>query len=109
MLSRKMGASDLHTVMAAGLAGGIGLSGGACGALGAAIWIIGMKRASETGGTVDYKDPKAADAIERFVKAAGFQFECSEIVGRKFAEIDDHAGYLRDGGCSEMIEVLATQ
>ncbi|MFC2035747.1 hypothetical protein ACFLUJ_06480 [Chloroflexota bacterium] len=34
MLAQKMGASDMHTVMAAGFAGGIGLSGGACGALG---------------------------------------------------------------------------
>ena len=42
MLAQKMGVSDMHMVMAAGFAGGIGLSGGACGALGAAIWIIGM-------------------------------------------------------------------
>ena len=42
VLAQKMGASDLHTVMAAGFAGGIGLSGGGCGALGAAIWITGM-------------------------------------------------------------------
>jgi hypothetical protein len=37
VLARKMGAVDQHAVMAAGLAGGIGLSGGACGALGAAV------------------------------------------------------------------------
>ena len=43
MVAQKMGASEMHTVMAAGLAGGIGLCGGACGALGAAIWITGMK------------------------------------------------------------------
>jgi hypothetical protein len=42
MLAQKIGVSDLPAVMAAGFAGGIGLSGGACGALGAAIWIIGM-------------------------------------------------------------------
>jgi hypothetical protein len=34
MLARRMGVSEMHVVMAAGLAGGIGLSGGACGALG---------------------------------------------------------------------------
>jgi hypothetical protein len=32
MLAQKMGVSDMHAVMAAGFAGGIGLSGGACGA-----------------------------------------------------------------------------
>ena len=31
MLAQKMGVSDMHTVMAAGFAGGIGLCGGACG------------------------------------------------------------------------------
>ena len=39
-----MGVSDLHVTMAAGFAGGIGLSGGGCGALGAAIWITGMNK-----------------------------------------------------------------
>ena len=42
-----MGESDIHAVMASGLAGGIGLCGGACGALGAAIWILGMKIGKE--------------------------------------------------------------
>ncbi|PWB70228.1 hypothetical protein C3F09_09445, partial [candidate division GN15 bacterium] len=36
LVAQKMGAAPEHAVMAAGLAGGIGLSGGACGALGAA-------------------------------------------------------------------------
>ena len=59
LLARKMGASDLHTVMAAGLAGGIGLSGGACGALGAAIWLIEMNRVqSEEPGKSSSTAPK---------------------------------------------------
>jgi hypothetical protein len=47
MLAQKRGVSDIHTVMAAGFAGGIGLSGGACGVLGAAIWIIEMNGRKE--------------------------------------------------------------
>ena len=58
MLARTMGASDLHTVMAAGLAGGIGLSGGACGALGAAIWLIEMNRAEQEPGKSSSTAPK---------------------------------------------------
>ncbi len=108
MLAQKMGLSDMHTVMAAGFAGGIGLSGGACGALGAAIWIIGMN-SKERGGKIDFKNPRAVDAIDGFLKSADFEFECSKIVGRRFENIGDHAGYLRDGGCSEIIEVLATK
>jgi hypothetical protein len=109
MLAKKMGVSDMHTVMAAGFAGGIGLSGGACGALGAAIWIIGMNSSKEGVRKIEFKSPRAIDAIDRFMKCTDFEFECSEIVGRRFENIGDHAGYLRDGGCSEIIEVLATK
>jgi hypothetical protein len=109
MLAQKMGQSDMHTVMAAGFAGGIGLCGGACGALGAALWIIGMNSKKEGTGKVDFKDPRGLDMIDRFVKCTDFKFECSEIVGRKFENIEDHAAYLRDGGCSEIIEVLANE
>jgi hypothetical protein len=56
IVAQRMGASEMHTVMAAGLAGGIGLSGGACGALGAAIWIKGMNVLKD-GGQLGYKDP----------------------------------------------------
>jgi hypothetical protein len=109
MLAREMGVSDKHTVMVAGFAGGIGLSGGACGALGAAIWISGMNRIEEQSGKVDFKDPRAKNTIDRFLECSGFDFECSKIVGRKFESIDDHAGYLRGGGCANIIEVLATK
>jgi hypothetical protein len=109
MVAQKMGVSDMHTVMAAGFAGGIGLCGGACGALGAALWIIVMNSSKERDGKINFKDPRALDVIDRFIKCTDFKFECSEIVGRKFENIDDHAGYLRDGGCSKIIEVLATK
>ena len=109
MLAKKMGLSEMHTVMAAGLAGGIGLCGGACGALGAAIWIIGMNSIKEGASKIDYKNPIGLDAIDRFLKCTDYEFECSEIVGRRFENIDDHADYLRDGGCSKIIEVLATK
>jgi hypothetical protein len=105
MLAQKMGASDMHAVMAAGLAGGIGLSGGACGALGAAIWITGMNRPEEPVG-FNVMNSWAGDMIDRFLKCTDYEFECSEIVGRRFENVGDHAGYLRDGGCSKIIEVL---
>jgi len=68
-----------------------------------------MKRSEEGGGKMDFKDPKALDTIDRFVKSTDFKFKCSEIVGRKFENVSDHAGYLRDGGCSKIIEVLAAE
>ena len=105
-LAQKMGLSDMHTVMAAGLAGGIGLSGGACGALGAAIWITGMNRSDAPVG-FDFTDSWVGDTIEIFLESSDYEFECSEIVGRKFENIDDHADYVSNGGCSKIMEALA--
>lgn len=107
MLAKKMGESDMHATIAAGFAGGIGLCGGACGALGAAIWIIAMNSARERGGKVGFKNPEAQEAIDKFIKHTDYKFGCSDIVGGRFENIADHADYLRGGGCSEIIEVLA--
>jgi hypothetical protein len=107
-LARKIGVSDKHAVMAAGLAGGIGLSGGACGALGAAIWIIAMNSLEAGAGELDLNNPEALAAIDAFVESSDYEFECSDIVGRSFADVSDHAGYVRAGGCSEIIEALAS-
>jgi hypothetical protein len=101
-----MGVSDMHTVMAAGLAGGIGLSGGACGALGAAIWITGMNRSDVPVG-FNFTDSWVGDLIEKFLESSDYEFECAEIVGRKFENVEDHASYLCDGGCSKILEGLA--
>ncbi len=107
LLARKMGASEMHAVMAAGLAGGIGLSGGACGALGAALWIIGMGKPEEQIG-FNYKHTWAGETIDKFLAYTGYEFECSEICGRKFESTGDHANYMRGGGCSRIIDVLST-
>jgi hypothetical protein len=107
VLARKMGVSDMHAVMAAGFAGGIGLCGEACGALAAAIWIITMSSSKDGARKLDLQSPEAMDAIDRFVESSDYEFECSEIVGRKFENVGDHAAYLRAGGCSEIIEALA--
>lgn len=105
LLAQKIGSSNLHATMVAGFAGGIGLSGGACGALGAAVWFLSMKNRSDA--KTDLYSPEVMDLIDRFVEISEVKFECSEIAGRKFHTISDHADYLRDGGCSKIIEALA--
>jgi hypothetical protein len=107
LLAKKMGLSDEHQVMTAGLAGGIGLSGGACGALGAAIWLKGMLSNIEAGEKLDFNNPAALEAMERFLKVSDFEFECSDIVGREFESVADHADYIQCGGCSEILDELA--
>jgi hypothetical protein len=108
ILVQKMGLSEKHTVMAAGLAGGIGLSGGGCGVLGAAIWITGMNRSDGPVG-FNIMDSWIGGMIERFLETSDYQFECSEIVGRKFENLKEHGDYLRAGGCKKIVEGLAAQ
>jgi hypothetical protein len=103
LAARRLGANAEHATMAAGFAGGIGLCGGACGALGAAVWVRSM------GAGRDYRalDAKTAPTIARFLAATDGRFECAEIVGRKFENVADHAAFVRDGGCSRVVEALA--
>jgi hypothetical protein len=105
LAARRLGANAEHATMAAGLAGGIGLCGGACGALGAAVWIGSM------GAGRDYKtlDATAAPAIARFLAATDGRFECAEIVGRRFESVADHAAFVRDGGCTRVVDALASR
>jgi hypothetical protein len=103
----KICASPFHATMAAGLAGGIGLSGAACGALGAAIWMLGSE-ADKTWKTNDYyKNPKIEATIERFLAVSNYELECAKIAGRKFESTEDHAKYIQAGGCAKIIEALS--
>lgn len=66
-----------------------------------------MDRVTERGGKVEFNSPEATEAIDRFVQSTGCEFECSQITGRRFETVGEHAGYLRKGGCSRLIKVLA--
>jgi hypothetical protein len=105
LAARRLGASAEHATVAAGFAGGIGLCGGACGALGAAVWLGSM------GAGRDYNalDARAAPTIARFLAATDGRFACSEIAGRNFESVADHATFVRDGGCSRVVEALASR
>lgn len=105
LAARRIGASAEHATMVAGFAGGIGLCGGACGALGAAVWFGSL------GAGDDYKalDARAAPTIARFLAATDGRFECAEIVGRKFESVADHAAFVREGGCTRVVEALAAR
>ncbi len=104
-VARRLGASEQHVVMAAGLAGGIGLSGGGCGALGAAIWITGMNHPEEkTGLSAD--GTTIGEVIEAFVEASDHEYECAEIAGRRFEDAADHGRYMEAGGCARILDAL---
>ncbi len=107
LVAQRMGASEARTTMAAGLAGGIGLSGGACGALGAAIWLTALKKLDEGDAKIGFSDPRAAAVLDRFLKSANYELECSAIVGRTFDGVADHAQHVCQGGCARILDTLA--
>ncbi len=103
LLARKMGAADMHNIMAAGLAGGIGLSGGGYGVLGAAFWLNEMK-GHQQGDNINVANARAEEVVKTFLHASGNKFTCTEITGRRFNSIGDHADFIRQGGCAQIIE-----
>ena len=57
---------------------------------------------------INFKSQEASKLIDKFLKCTDYKFECSKIVERKFKDVKDHANYLHEGGCSKIIEALAT-
>ncbi len=58
---------------------------------------------------IDFKSPKGLALIDKFLKTTNYEFECSSIVGRKFESVDDHADYVCNGGCSDLIDALVAE
>ena len=106
-VARRMGASDEEMVMVAGFSGGIGLSGHACGALGAAIWLNTLAWCREHPGQSGYSNPNSKGILEAFYDTTGSEALCSEISGQSFESISDHTEFIRNGGCDTLINVLA--
>lgn len=108
-VAKKMGASDEEMVMVAGFAGGLGLSGNACGALGAAIWMKNLAWCRKhPGESLPYFDNPNTDAtLEAFFGVTGTEILCREISRQCFKTIGDHTEYIKHGGCNKLIDVLA--
>ncbi len=105
-VAKRMGASDEEMVMVAGLAGGIGLSGNGCGALGAAIWMNTLSWCRNNPGKSGYLNPGSNEIFERFIKETGSEILCSKLSGQSFKTIDDHTEFLNNGGCEKLIDAL---
>lgn len=106
-VAKKMDASDEEMVMAAGFAGGIGLSGNGCGALGAAIWMTVLGLVRKNNWKYSLSDPVTKEIIKKFHEAAGPETECHKITGRRFKTISEHTEFIKSGGCDKLLQVLA--
>ncbi len=106
---KKMGATDEESVMVAGFAGGIGLSGNACGALSAAIWYKmldwGKKNPGQSQSMFSNQDAKKV--LRVFYMQTDSEMLCKNICGKSFNSIDEHSDYIKNDGCKNLIEALA--
>ena len=107
LTARQLGASEMHAIMASGFAGGIGLCGGGCGALGTAIWLATLAQSRETDGRLEIKLPKALKIASDFLALTDGKMECESIVGSTFTTVKEHSEYLESGGCRKILELLA--
>ncbi|MBD3234318.1 MAG: hypothetical protein GF315_11400 [candidate division Zixibacteria bacterium] len=105
-VARKMGASDEERISVAGFAGGLGLSGNACGALAAAIWLNSLSWRRENGGKSGYTNPAAMKTLETFYETTDYEVLCQAVCGKRFETIADHSEFIGNGGCRELIETL---
>ncbi len=104
---KAMGAGDEEIITVAGLAGGMGLSGNACGALGAAIWMNTLSWCRKNPGQSGYANPDANKIFDAFTTATDSKMLCSKISGKKFKTIGDHTQFIEGGGCGKLIRILA--
>lgn len=101
-----MGGTDEEMIMVAGLAGGIGLSGNACGALGAAIWMNTLQRIKHGTFKSSLTDPESEKILNAFLEVTNYEMECHKICGKQFKTVEEHTDYIRNGGCQKLIETL---
>ncbi|MEI8203716.1 MAG: C-GCAxxG-C-C family protein [Bacteroidota bacterium] len=106
---RKMGGSDEEIIMVAGFAGGLGLSGNACGALSAAIWMNILAWCRKNPGKIPpyFKNPATKNILHAFYSAAESEINCHKITGQSFKTIDEHSEFIKNGGCNTIINLLA--
>ena len=105
---RIMGASDKEVVMVAGFAGGLGLSGGACGALSAAIWYNTLRWCREIPEKSTNKNPNAIRTLKAFENAVDDKMLCKEITGQHFRTIEEHTEFIKNGGCDMLINSMGS-
>jgi hypothetical protein len=106
-VAHRMGANKEEMVTVAGLAGGLGLSGQACGALSAAMWMKSMQWLEDhPNKRTSFFNAYAKETLKAFQEKTGGELSCEKLTGRKFESIEEHAEFIRDGGCEELMEVL---
>lgn len=101
-----MGGSKEEIVMAAGFAGGLGLSGNACGALAAAVWFNTLRKVKKQSYKYSLTDPELEKIKEIFFNETNYKMECWKICGKRFNTINEHTAFIKNRGCNKLISLL---
>jgi len=106
---KKMGGSAKESIMVAGFAGGLGLSGNACGALSAAIWkkMLDWSRENPDKDPPFFNNKIAKQLVKDFHLETSNEITCSEICGKQFRTIEEHTNYIKNGGCEKIISTIS--
>jgi hypothetical protein len=105
-LVRRMGGSEEQMAMAAGLGGGLGFSGSACGALSAAIWMNSMSWSQENPGKSPYGNAYAKQTLKKFLEETDGEMLCPKLAGKEFSSVEEHTEFVKNGGCRKLIDLL---
>jgi len=105
---KKMGGSDEEMVIVSGFAGGLGLSGNACGALSAAVWMNSLTWSKEHPGKSAWSNPTAKKTLKVFLAETDSEMLCHKICGQRFKTIDNHTAFVKNGGCGKLIDILSS-
>jgi hypothetical protein len=108
-VAKKMEASEEEMVMVAGFAGGLGLSGNACGALSAAIWMNTLAWCRKHPGETPpyFNNQSTKKILKAFYSITDSEILCYKLTGQYFKTINDHTQFIKNGGCDKLINVLA--
>ena len=106
---RRKGGSNEEMVMVSGFAGGMGLAGFACGALGAAIWMdtLAWCRKNPGKSAFEYGRESSSKIMAVFNNTTGKKILCEKITGKSFTSIRDHSDFISGGGCEKIIDALS--
>lgn len=106
IFAEKKGVGKETAMMLAGFAGGIGLSGNACGVLGAAVYLTAKQWFKENPNDKRFIVPGTEEIMRDFMIENKGEVRCSKICGRTFASAEEHTEYINKGGCSKLIDML---
>jgi hypothetical protein len=102
-----MGGNKEEAAMVSGFAGGLGLSGSACGALAATIWKKALQKIKEEKSNPSSNDPELSDVVKKFYAVTEYKMECHEICNHRFKSVKEHTEFIKNGGCNSVINMLS--